>query len=274
MTTVYINNVFKLRENMRIVPLSFASIVIITALASGLLAVPNLSEKELNSYMRKTLLKKYKGNDPENYEELLRMVKYDPLKNKLDVFYDCQDYKNVSSDEINDSDEFFARILYPCLRKDSEWGNWITNISLNPKAQYILAKASISLSSWSDVLYMLKITRPQISSLQLSGLKKRKHLLRRPLILDGLKQKKVINCSGYIFNLAMYSFRATMKAPLTADNLKIAKAISVDMVVFVVKRILGNTIDGVMKRRQDEKSIENVVKAILRKEARGKTKRT
>lgn len=207
------------------------SLIIFYALFPKLEAI-NASEKELNEEVRKEILKRYKGVDIENYKELLKMVKINAKLDGLEVFYDSDDYVNVGYDEIGDSDEFFARILYPCKRSNSEYSNWITSVQLNPKAQFILAKAAMFLSNIEDLVYMLKKTRPGISAYQLNGILEREHLIKKPLkIDDSRKLKDVIKISGYIYNLATYSFLATMKKPFTTENVSAAKNIVLSIVV-------------------------------------------
>ena len=204
------------------------SLIIFSSISSTAL-YSNPSISEMNNKLREEILEEYQGDDPENYKELLKMVCFNSTIDGLDIFYDSENYVNVGPDEIGDSDEFFARILYPCKRKECEYSNWIKNVQLNLKVQYILAKASIYLSSIDDLVYMLKKTRHGISEYQLAEILKRKHLVKNPLKIDGYDTGDVIKISRYVFNLATYSFLATMKKPFTKENLAMAKNIVINV---------------------------------------------
>jgi hypothetical protein len=172
------------------------------------------SETKINEEIRKYFVLGIDTDDEEtirNYEELAKMIyvkNIDSMELLINL-YDCPDYAEINIDEYSDSDQFFSRILYPCKRRNSEYSNWITNIQLNPKAQWILAKASICLSSWKDLLYILKVTRPGISELQLKGLEKREYSFKDPmplLVKDSKPNNLLIwlgqaNCVGFYFSV-------------------------------------------------------------------------
>ncbi len=186
------------------------------------------SIEELNYELRNFLLASTGIEDEETlkqYRELLKMVHFVDLDNmEYAINYTSGDYTKVDSNSYSSSDQFFSRILYPSTRDNDEYSNWLISIQLNPKAQFILVKAAASLSSWDDALYILSKTRPDISDIQLTGLKNREYLLRNPM--PELESSQVdISSSDFIYNQVTYCFLSTIKKPFSDENLITVKSI-------------------------------------------------
>ena len=192
--------------------------------------------------------------------------------NEFSFNYISGEYEQVESWEYENSDSFFARILYPMFRNPEEYAGYITDFLSKPKAHYIYFKSKLGLANWDDLIYMLKIMRPYISNRQLNGLKKRQYLLKKPLKDFGTSSIN-INESEYIQTLLYKAQRITGKKVFTVENFKIVKAIALDSVATGLKRAAVVGVDQYMNKKQISDNLEKAVDTILAKKVNGKTKR-